>query len=508
MHILRNINRKLFVLFLIVVLLCSLSLQAGILSGLSKLGRAAKKADDVPTSTIRHFDDIPNKIEGLSVTELKPNSSGSWDIKMADGQVIDIQTLAASGVDLSEQALTLRAFDLPSDFDRFNKLPADLPVYITNKKGRAFELIRAETPVLRYNNLRIPLAKGLNIKSAFYHLDKPLSHRKTRFVQLTEAPGSMLPVSAYGSRVGIETVSSDQLIESLLAFKADDLVLSGPLKDGKLFPKGLKGQGVNLDDLKKVAADNDLNLMILDSARPKATLNFLELKQAASYRDSGQALALNTGDLFASFSDDLAKAKTNGNPLQVSFSSTGRSQVVIQSQSTPTISQTQFSRQVSERIKVDAKGIATSSLTPGFTDLLMLRTLIRSAEVIQRSQEKEDELILSGILSEKPNSGLNFSEEFKRMTLKQKASTIFGIYPFLSFLAGILVFFPLSRLLERINPVPVQMGFFRSRFDSLCRGLLMFIFVMPLLGLPMLVYKLYRFISAPVRWMLNRNAMA
>lgn len=470
---------------LLICFLTTATVSGGIFSGLAKLGRAAKKVDDVPTSVVRHVDNIPQKLDGLNVSELKPNSSGSWDIKLADGQFYDVNTLIANGTDLSEHALVLRSFDVPSDISRLDAIPNELPVYIRNRNGRSLAYIRGDTPRLEYKNLNIPLQNGLSIKTALYHLDKPLSSRRARFIQLTDKAGSALPVTAYGSRVGVETVSANQLANSLKTFNGDDLILSGPIKDGKIFPQGLKGDGVSLSQLKSIAAENDLNLLLLDSKKPKSVLNHLQ-KTDNGFGDNPSSMPLNTGDLFAAFTDSKKVRSSNSNPFEVSFSQSGRSQVTIQTPKFDDVGERYLSNGLTQSVDTVNKSVDIE-----FFNLMVLRSLLRSAMIYQRSQERDAEL----------------APLFESKEREYNDPGFYGysmLYLVVSFFAGLLVFASVKDFWNWLFEQKPSESYSNKFFYWLVKGfrayLLLFIFL-PAVGLPVFIYKVFRFLITPFIWL-------
>ena len=480
-----------FIVALVLIFSTSISTDAGILSGLAKLGKAAKKVDvDAPGSVIRKID-IPDAYKNLNTTDLIPNSSGSFDIRLADGRRASLDTLIASGEDLSQHALMIRSIDVPSELSYFDSIPNGLPVLISNRNQQVFELVRSAKPNLKYKNINIPLSTSTSIRTALYNFDKPLLASNPRFISLSRKKTNPLPENVYASKSVLEKTSADTLLFDLDKIKNQSIVLSGKISDGKLHSGKQAGFGVSISELTELAAKNDINLVILESSKPESLLKHLAKKQDLTANNIS-TFNQSTGDFINQLSDSK-----NISGLELSFSSSGKSQVAISTKTDNLITSTNVLS------LPDSK--SGNILAP-----TILRLLAHSIRIYRPDEVRSLELA-------------DIEKEFTRQKNKEEFRQLLPwLYTALSVFTGFWAIEYVNQLWRRIWPKPDPQKY-NNRF---IHGLLQasrFIFylllLLPLVGLPCAIFKFFKillnilvmiknlfviiFIS-PIKWVIGK----
>jgi len=357
-------------LLLTILSLMAAPAQAGLFSTLSKVGKAVNKVDvDIPLNKL----ELPEGIKGGTPAAIKPGADGQWDITLADGtptRIVDL--LRGSTEGSSRPALVIRDTDLPRDIRQFDNFPDDWPVLVQGRGGRLFELHRGGDPTLAYGRIRLPVKSAKDIRNALWQLQRPSTGGAIRFLQLDKQADLSLPVNGYGSRVGVERVGADGLIDAMQAIRNQTLVLSGRIVDGKLLGVGNRSSGVSLQKLRQVTDENDIQLIILESDQPAAVLKKVS-HAMQSAKGRGDTLYDTIGDFFNRLTDPA-----NPTPIKLHSSRSGEHQIAIQLKAADTKS---------------VEGASTAELALQVPLHLLLKSAIFHAPDQARSRELDDRII-------------------------------------------------------------------------------------------------------------------
>ncbi|MCK4742279.1 MAG: hypothetical protein KAT25_00515 [Sulfuriflexus sp.] len=307
-------NYKLIIFAILISLGIANTANAGLISLITKASKAVKKADfDIPVSKI----ELPEHLDDFTPARIRPNSSGQWDIKLDDGAALSFDDLVKRGGSNDRPVLVLESVDIPRDFSMFKSIPELLPIYIRSKSGKVFELQRGKGVALKYKNVRLPVKNENQLKDGIWHLQRPALAGPVRLFQLDKDVNKRLQTKVYGSKTVVEKVAGNVLLDSMALLKRQTVVISAPIKNGLL-------EGISIKQLQKAAADNDINLVIIDSDKPAKLLKGFA-KDANVGSRGVHDLYDTTGDFLNKFRDPK-----NSAPLELNLSDAGNAQSVIQ----------------------------------------------------------------------------------------------------------------------------------------------------------------------------------
>ena len=311
-------NYKL-IIFVFLIFLGSVNIaNAGLISLITKASKAAKKADfELPVSKI----ELPENIGDFTPARIRPDSSGQWDIKLDDGARLSFDDLIKRSSKGNKPILILDSVDIPNDFSMFKNIPESLPIYIKGKSGQVIELQRGNGVALKYKNVRLPVQDTNQLKDGMWHLQRPALAGPVRLFQLDKDANKLVQAKAYGSKTVVEKVGGKVLLDAMTSLKRQTIVISAPVKAGLL--KGADAD-ISITRLQRAAAENDINLVIIDSDKPAKLLKGFA-KDANAGGRSVNDLYDTTGDFLNKFRDPKNLA-----PLELNFRSAGNSQSVIQ----------------------------------------------------------------------------------------------------------------------------------------------------------------------------------
>lgn len=308
-------NYKLIIFVFLISLSIVNTANAGLISLITKAGKAAKKSDfDIPVSKI----ELPEDIGDFTPARIRPNSSGQWDIKLDNGATLSFDDLIKrSGSKGNKPVLILDSVDIPNNLSVFKNIPESLPIYIKGKSGQVIELQRGNGVALKYKNVRLPVQSTNQLKDGMWHLQRPALAGPVRLFQLDKDVNKRVQAKAYGSKTVVEKVGGNALLDSMSLLKRQTVVISAPIKNGQL-------QGISIRQLQKVAAKNDINLVIIDSDKPAKLLK--------GFAKDANAGSRGVNELYDTTGDFLNKFRDPKNPalLELNLSDAGNSQSVIQ----------------------------------------------------------------------------------------------------------------------------------------------------------------------------------
>ena len=304
------------------LVLFSSPLDAGLLNLITKISKTTKNPDiDLPLNKLA----FPDEIKGFAPVTIKPDADGQWVITRPDGARVKIEQLVKESPGHSDKpVLVIQASDLPKDLANFDNLPHDWPVFIQGRKGRLFELRRGEPAALIYKKVRLKVASIDNVQDALWMLQRPSVVKAVRLVEVNNNLTTSLPARANGSRFSVESVAADHLIDSIKSLNNQKLVLSGKIVDGKLQAVDKNSAAVSLQRLQKIAAENDVHLVVIDSQKPDLVLKKVSRSLSNAVRNNND-LSDTTGDFFNRLGDSK-----NSNYIELITSSNDKNQIAIQ----------------------------------------------------------------------------------------------------------------------------------------------------------------------------------
>ena len=355
-------NYNLIIVALFAVLVTVSTANAGLISLLSKAGKAVNKVDvDVPIAKI----ELPENTGDYTPASIKPTSSGQWELKSDNGSRLSFDDLLKRDEgNKNKPVLILEAANIPNDFSMFNNIPESLPIFIRGKSGKVFEFQRGTVATLKYKGLRLRINNINELKDGVWHLQRPAMSTSVRMFQLDGKVTRQVPEKVYGSKTTIEKVAGNILIDLMRSMRRQTVVISAPVRNGRLQSTG---SSVSINQLQKSASENDITLIIIDSDRPAKLLKSF-VKSTDTDRGSVNALYNSTGDFFDKFRDPNNPAE-----LELSLSNSGNSQSLIQLKSRNKPS----SNKVSSQIDI---GYVT------------LHALSKTVSVYRPDQERNEEL--------------------------------------------------------------------------------------------------------------------
>ncbi len=439
---------------------------------LGKLGKLGSKVDAPELKKI----DLPDNHKGRDSKQLTPTSDGDWLVSLEDGRRISLSAAADQGVDLSNSILVLRTLDIPKDINQFQKLPGEVPVYISGFNNQLFQLSQVAGKFrLKYKNVAINVSSSSQANNAIYQLNRAMLNGNSRYLNITNDSADILPKNRLSSNAMVEDVSEQSVLQALGQLRYDSVVLSGAINNGRLFTKGSQ-QGLPVAELKRVAAERNLSLVILETDKPLNLLKKL-VKKDTKNDNSLSSSGVNTAEFFSRI------ATQNGDDvLELSLSNTGQLQVGLQLKKKPTPSRS------------SARPAATdndpdSSVLGADVSVYTFASLVKGASVYRAASDPKDEGLSFGIVTQL----------------------------ILSLLLGLLVLQTSNRAWAFIWSGPSQerrANSFRSRLVFGLNRLVFFVVFLPLFGFFIAVYVaiakfvslLWRIISSPFRlliWLLE-----
>ena len=264
---------RIFILFFYLVVV-SMDTQAGILS---TLARSAKKADAPDSSVVKLSDthvknielDMPNGANP-DLVSAKLDPEGNWVFRnKADAPLTNLDDMANPVVVLDEA-------NLPQNIDQLLQLPEGVPSVIRTNNG-VFRLQRSPL-LLKAGDANIKVADSDQLKKALFHFKSSWSSGPVRVLGASDKAEHSLAMAT--------GVASKTLTNTPHMLKGQTIVLSGPIKQGKITAAGSK---YSIEDLQRKAVEHDFSLVILESptkVAPKALL-----KRVEQYAPKGQPIS-------------------------------------------------------------------------------------------------------------------------------------------------------------------------------------------------------------------------
>ena len=338
-------------LFILTLLTASLT-HAGLLSSLSKLGKAAKQGD-IDAPDIRAH--LPEGVSADDVATIRLNNAGQWEIHGKDGARQTFHDLDSDTANPSPKAVILDSFYLPKDLDVFHNIPKDLPILIRTKNSRVFELQRPEPNLevtadkshWRLNDRAVTMKVHDNssLRKAIWHLEKPILMGSPRLLSIQYERAIQSETNKKPDALSDETgrlihpteIKAADVISSLDSMKRETVVLAGRLDNTNMHFGS--HESLDLASLKKAAEDNDINLVLLNTSKPEETLNRLAMQ--LTLRDRNDT---SVGTFFNHYIGGITpdSKDTKAIPMmELERSPSGDSQVVVQWKTSERMAETQ-----------------------------------------------------------------------------------------------------------------------------------------------------------------------
>lgn len=307
-------GRRYTLLVLMLSLLCASTAQAGLLSALSK---AAKKIE-APDGSLAALPDINwqalgvTSIDGVPPTVLrgKMNADKQWILQDSAGNVVDDIAQVTNPAIVIEQAY------LPANLSALSRLPKNASVLLRSNES-VFRMVNNNGWMLKSGQAGIRVETASDAKTALHHFARPWANGPVRIAGLKDQAATSMSL-----RRGVDIKT---ILESPSQIRGQTLALAGPIKNNQI---SVAGQKFSISDLRRIADEYDISLVIMESQRkvsPKALLNQLDGNMV-------DGVPQNTGQF-------LARLQQPGVESSFTISPTSQNQVVIrrQAKATPSV---------------------------------------------------------------------------------------------------------------------------------------------------------------------------
>jgi hypothetical protein len=319
-----QIKHTAFIIILsVMVMILPMTSDAGLLSGLAKLGKKID-APDTHISSAFHFTDELAKYPAGSVAEVHFSvSQNKWLAKTPDGKTVAVDDFTSEATNANHRpTLLVSDKNLPSSLASFNHLPANVDIKIKLSKGKSFSFKPdRQGGSLIDRNISVAVGDIRSLKSAIWQLNRPLSTPKMRLIKLADNAERVLAKQNYGSKITVDSVGTNQLSQAIASMRMQTAVISAKLEDGFIIHGKQK---IAVADLEKVAAEHDVNLVILDSDKPDKTLQSLA-KDWQQKKQAGELSSYTTSDFYNAFVSPNA-----AEPSTIKLSDSGQLRTALQ----------------------------------------------------------------------------------------------------------------------------------------------------------------------------------
>lgn len=316
-------------------------------AGANWLTRILKHADDAGSKRVprglaaldeagAHLKSLPAPRRARAVAAELTNE-GHWRLRNADGETFTAATPAelSSGLNvlapLTEEAakhvILLTVETLFKDASKLQALPQDAE-FDALIESRVYGLIRrVEDGVESYsldvgNGVRVPVRNRAQVHEMLWQLARPVDLAAIRVLALEPGATGLLkrtrPPDPEPGRVAVEAVDPDRPPHMLSAVTRGTVVISGRMKGPVLHFRPSSGpeRTLMLDDLRRAAAESDVNVVVIESAsaRQPGTRNWFWQRVALTPlagRRSNPALPDLIGQLTGGIPVEIDAIKTS-----------------------------------------------------------------------------------------------------------------------------------------------------------------------------------------------------
>jgi hypothetical protein len=271
--------------------------QAGWLSRLSRVGteagEAGARAGRLGIAELEraaaHLRTLPSETGGAALAA-HATPEGHWKFVNRDGEVFTagtpqelarvVPTLLPGAAPGGRLALYLSEDTLFRDRALLKELPDNASLHVVTRADSYPLLARAEASgealyVALRPNLLVETRERALFDDAVAQLERPLTRSAIRTLALE--PGGPDKLSSYprldpGTKAAlVDAIDPPALLTALGSVRGQTALITGRVEDNLIYfrPSSASEQSLKLSDLKRAAADNDVNLVILHAAAPR-----------------------------------------------------------------------------------------------------------------------------------------------------------------------------------------------------------------------------------------------
>lgn len=233
-----------------------------------------------------HLKSLPAPRRARAVAAELTNE-GHWRLRNAEGETFTaatpeelnrgLQVLAPLTEEAAKQVILLTGETLFKDASKLKELPANAE-FDALIESRVYGLIRhVANSVEVYsldvgNGVRVPIRDRAQVHEMLWQLARPVDLAAIRVLALEPGAAGLLkrarPPDPTPGRVAVEAVDPDRLPHMLSAVARGTVVISGRMKGPVLHFRPSSGpeRTLMLDDLRRAAAESDVNLVVIESA--------------------------------------------------------------------------------------------------------------------------------------------------------------------------------------------------------------------------------------------------
>jgi len=418
-------NTLITVLVSIMLLLGAATSHGGIISSILKSAKKLDAPEGVPKSlsdiNLSQLDiDLPHK-GAPEVLSIKLDLNNQWVVKNADGKLV------SNPAALKNPVLVIEKPNLPRDLNALASVVPGVPLLVRSGRN-LYEVNRTGGISIRTGPVVMATPNMAAFHKALFHLDAPWYSHKVNVLGATQSQHQL-----GGNFKGIK---SSLLSESPRMLRGQTLVLGGPIKYGKI---QAAGESHNIADLKVIAKQYDISLILLESKKVISP----EKIQARIQKMSQDGEQHSTGSFLSQFNRQGGRTFYQSHPDSKHY-------VLIQKERVPVLDQ-------SIRVGDVAVEMATSMV-------------IRGINIYRPNQDRQQEL--------------------RRRWVWWLPSDV-SFYLIISSFAGFISFGTCRSLMRKIWPTKPRSEFNLALTHYLFKGLrlvLLVLIIIPLFGLPCLIF--------------------
>lgn len=421
---------------LLLAFVISTHCQAGMMSSLLKAAKNIDTPDGVPKS----LSDINFSQIDIDLPNRVQPEVLSLKLDLNNQWVLKDATgkIVSDLSALSHPICVIEKFNLPGDINQLKTFMPDLPLFVRSG-ANVYKLNREGTFSISAGSVSMRVDSNQLLQKAIYHLDRPWYSNRVHIV------GASLKDNHLSS--SFQSVEVKAVDMSPSRFRGQTLVIGGPIKGDQVL---VAGESMSISELRALAQDYDISLILLDS--PKAVSPDKLKKRMIEMSSAGNQ---TTGSLLSQFHQEGNKTFYQWNP-------DGKNYVFIQ------------------------KNIAVERNTRAETDSV-------SSDLVQT-------ILINSLLIYRPNE--EHQKELDYRWVWWLPSNL-SMYLVISTFAGFASFGTSRSLLRKIwrNKKRTDYSFILTFYwVKIVRFLLLFLLIIPLFGLPCLIfiifYSVYLFFRA------------
>lgn len=247
--------------------------------------RAAKSLTAIDEAVV-HLKALPAPRQARAVAAELTNE-GHWRLRNGEGETFTAATpeelnrglkvLAPLTEEAAKHVILLTGETLFKDRGKLKELPANAE-FDALLESRVYGLVRRVVNGAEHysldvgNGVRVPIRDRTQVHEMLWQLARPVDLAAVRVLALEPGATGLLkrarPPDPAPGRIAVEAVDPDRLPHMLSAVARGTVVISGRMKGHVLHFKPSSGpeRTLLLDDLRRAAAESDVNLVVIESA--------------------------------------------------------------------------------------------------------------------------------------------------------------------------------------------------------------------------------------------------